>query len=324
MTQSSPTQHGAALLSALMTAALVTTLATGAMWHQWRGLEVESAERHRAQARWLLLGSLDWARVILREDALADGEKPTDHLAEPWSVPLQEARLSSFLSALPDGGGVNNEDLALSEQVFLSGQMLDAQSRLPLLNLVQGDRLHPPTLRVFERLFDVLGLPQEELRLLGQGLVNAQRQESFVIPQRTSQLSWFGLRARTVSALSPHVHLLPVGTPVNVNTASAIVLYASVPGLSLTQAQRLVQERQRKHWDSLEAFQQASGLPASLNATHSVNTRFFEVLGRLRTPSTTVIERSLLERENKLLRVIWRESGQWAQSPNTTDTASLQ
>ncbi len=320
----SPPQHGAALLSALLTVALVATLAAGAMWQQWRGLEVESAERHRAQARWLLLGALDWARVILREDALADGDKVVDHLAEPWAVPLQEARLSSFLSALPDGGGANSEDLSMGEQVFLSGHIVDVQSRLPLRNLVQGGRLHPPSQLVFERLFDALGLPQEELRLLEQGLLNAQREQSLAMPQRVSQLSWLGLRPQTVSALSPHVHWLPAGTLINVNTASATVLYASVPGLSLTQAQRLVQERQRKHWDNLDAFQQASGLSIALSASHSVSTRYFEVLGRLRTPSTTVTERSLLVRENKLLKVLWRESGQWALSPAWRDTGSLQ
>lgn len=319
-----PTQHGAALLSALLTVALVTTLAAGAIWQQWRGLEVESAERHRAQARWLLLGALDWARVILREDALADGDNPTDHLAEPWAVPLQEARLSSFLSAMPDGGGANSEDLVLGEQVLLSGHISDVQSRLPLRNLVQGERLHPPSLLVFERLFDALGLPKEELRLLGQGLLNAQREQGVAMPQRVSQLSWLGLQPQTVAALSPHVHLLPAGTLVNVNTASATVLYASVPGLNLAQAQRLVQERQRKHWDHLDAFQQACGLPLTLGATHSVSSRFFEVVGRLRTPSTTVTERSLLVRENKFLKVLWRESGQWALSPAWRDSGSLQ
>ena len=103
-------QRGAALLAAMLTVALVATLAAGALWQQWRTIEVESAERQRAQARWLLTGALDWARVILREDARASGANAgSDHLAEPWAVPLQEARLSSFLSALPDGSSDSDD-----------------------------------------------------------------------------------------------------------------------------------------------------------------------------------------------------------------------
>ena len=318
-------QQGAALLAALLTVALVTTLAVGAMWQQWRGLEVESAERHRGQARWLLLGSLDWARVILREDALADGNQtPTDHLAEPWAVPLQEARLSSFLAALPDGSGGDSEDVALSEQVFLSGHIVDLQSRMTLLNLVQGDRLVPSSLMAFERLFEALGLAPDQLRLLTQGLLKAQKQQGTVLPQRVSQLTWFGLSAQTVARLSPYVNLLPSGTPVNVNTASASVLYASVPGLSLSEAQRLVQERNRSHWATMEAFEKAIGKRSVSPSTHSVSTRYFEVTGKLRTPPTTVTERSLVQRDGRELKVLWRESGQWANTPDQPLSASLQ
>ena len=318
-------QKGAALLAALLTVALVTTLAAGAMWQQWRGLEVESAERHRAQARWLLLGSLDWARVILREDAFADGNQtPSDHLAEPWAVPLQEARLSSFLAALPDGTEGDSEDVAMSEQVFLSGQIVDLQSRMTLLNLVQGDRVVPSSLQTFERLFDALGLPPDQLRLLTQGLLNAEKQQGAVLPQRVNQLTWFGLSAETVARLSPYVNLLPSATPVNVNTASATVLYASVPSLTLSEAQRLVQERNRSHWATMEAFQTAIGKRNVSSSTHSVSTRYFEVTGKLRTPSTTVTERSLLQRDGRELKVLWRESGQWASAPAQLLSASLQ
>jgi general secretion pathway protein K len=318
-------QRGAALLAALLTVALVTTLAVGAMWQQWRGFEVESAERHRAQARWLLLGSLDWARVILREDAFADGDQtPNDHLAEPWAVPLQEARLSSFLAALPDGTGADNEDVAMSEQVFLSGQIVDLQSRMTLLNLVQGDRVVPSSLQTFERLFETLGLPPDQLRLLTLGLLNAQKQQGAVMPQRVNQLTWFGLSAQTVARLGPYVNLLPSATPVNVNTASATVLYASVPGLSLSDAQRLVQERNRSHWPTMEAFQTAIGKRSVSSSTHGVSTRYFEVTGKLRTPSTTITERSVLQRDGRELKVLWRESGQWASSPAQLVGVSLQ
>ena len=42
-------QNGAAILMAMLTVLLVATLASAALWQQWRAVEVESAERTRAQ-----------------------------------------------------------------------------------------------------------------------------------------------------------------------------------------------------------------------------------------------------------------------------------
>ena len=318
-------QRGAALLAAMLTVALVATLAAGALWQQWRTIEVESAERQRTQARWLLTGALDWARVILREDARAgNANASTDHLAEPWAVPLQEARLSSFLSSLPDGSS-DVEDANLAQQVFLSGQISDLQGRLNVNNLLQGDKIDSTALAAFERLFDTLGVPQQQLLLLTQGLQAAQRQSEAapLIPQRVSQLAWLGLSAATLATLEPHISLLPGSTPVNVNTATTQVLYASVPGLSLSSAQRLVEQRASTHWSSVEAFQKAAGR-TNLESTHRVNTRFFEVFGRLRMPQTTLLERSLVQRDESNLKVLWRDSGQWAQTSQNLGFASLQ
>ena len=40
-------QHGAALLSAMLTVTLVATFAAAALWQQYRSIEVEKAERGR-------------------------------------------------------------------------------------------------------------------------------------------------------------------------------------------------------------------------------------------------------------------------------------
>jgi general secretion pathway protein K len=296
----------------MLTVALVATFAAGALWQQWKSIEVEGAERQRTQARWLLTGALDWARVILREDARAgDANAPTDHLAEPWAVPLQEARLSSFLAALPNGTGNTLDDEKFAREVLLSGAVSDLQGRLNVTNLLQGDKLDGKTVLAFERLFDALGVPLEQLSLLTQGMQAAQKQNSNapLMPQRMGQLSWLGLSPQTLQTLSPHITVLPTRTTVNLNTASMQVLYASVPGLSLSDAQRLVAQRDRQHWASVDAFQKTLGRPVSLSETHSVSTQYFEVLGRLRMPQTTLQERSLVKRDGQDLKVLWRESG---------------
>ena len=85
----------------------------------------------------ILTGALDWARLILREDARSGG---ADHLGEPWAVPLAEARLSTFLAA-----NASDTDLGDSaEQVFLSGSIQDLQGRLNVFNLVDGGKISQP------------------------------------------------------------------------------------------------------------------------------------------------------------------------------------
>lgn len=325
MKRQSHTSRGAALLAAMLTVSLVAMLAAGAAWQQWRIVEVESTERQHAQAQWLLLGALDWARIILREDARSGNpEAPTDHLAEPWAIPLQEARLSTFLSAqsssvashktgtnsnssLPD----TTSDDALTQQVYLSGQITDLQARMNVTNLLQGNQIDLKTLQAFERLFEALGLPKAQLNALAQGLVAAQQQKEGapLMPQRISQLTWVGLTPQTLNTLAPYMTLLPTRTPINLNTAPPVVLYASVSGLSLSDAQRLCDQRAQNPWSSLDAFQKAAGKPVSLDGTHSVNTRFFEVVGRLRMPNTHLVERSVVQRDQVDVKVVWRESG---------------
>jgi len=305
MKRQSHSSRGAALLAAMLTVSLVAMLAAGAAWQQWRTVDIESTERQHAQAQWLLLGALDWARVILREDARSGNpEAPTDHLAEPWAIALQEARLSTFLSA-------NSSDDSLAQQVFLSGQISDLQARMNVSNLLQGNQIDLKSLQSFERLFEALSLPTAELNTLAQGLVSAQQHNEGapLMPQRVSQLTWVGLTPQTLATLSPYITVLPNRTPVNLNTAATVVLYASVAGLSLSDANRLSGQRAQNPWSSLDAFQKAAGKPVSVDGTHSVNSRFFEVIGRLRTPATSLVERSVVQRDQVDVKVLWRESG---------------
>jgi general secretion pathway protein K len=141
------TQKGMALIAAMVTVLVVALLASSALWIQSNRFEVESSQRQRNQALWLLTGALDWSRVILREDARSS---TTDTLVEPWAVPLQEAKLSSFIRAQSNATGStasdNTQDEALTEQVFLSGQITDMQSKLNFYNLLLAANVSLSTL----------------------------------------------------------------------------------------------------------------------------------------------------------------------------------
>lgn len=305
-------QSGAALLMAMLTVTLVATLAAASLWQQWRSVEVEAAERQRTQSTWILTGALDWARLILREDARSGG---TDHLAEPWAVPLQESRLSTFLAADRNNTGGMDSD----EQVdaFLSGQITDMQSRLNITNLVQDNKISEVSLAAFARLFELLNLPPLELTLfstqLQLALDNSKTSSSDsaipLLPRSAAQLGWLGLSPGTVAALQPFVAVLPVRTSVNINTASAQVLVASVPNLNMAEAQKLVAARASKYFRSTADANAILNQPTIVfnDSEHGVSTRFFEVLGRLRLGTTTVLERSLVQRDGIVVSALWRE-----------------
>jgi general secretion pathway protein K len=304
-------QAGAAMLAAMLTVALVATFAAAALWQQWRSVEVEAAERARVQSGWILTGALDWARVILREDARSGG---ADHLAEPWAVPLEEARLSTFLAADKSNTTENEGD-----DTFLSGQIIDLQSLLNVNNLVEAGRISEPGMRSFMRLFELLGLPQAQLNRMAENLRfasdisidNRSAGQAPLVPQRVEQLVWLGLPVQTVAVLEPYVTVLPQRTPVNLNTASAEVIHAAVTGLSLADAQRMVAERERSHFRNMSDAARAIGAPDTLftDGTAGLASRFFEVRGRLRMGEVVVEERSVVQRDGLEVRTLQRERG---------------
>jgi general secretion pathway protein K len=312
-------QTGAALLAAMLTVTLVATLAAAAMWQQWRAVEVETAERGRVQAAWILVGALDWSRLILREDGRAGG---ADHLAEPWAIPLQEARLSTFLAAERNVSQVDDATTDTTD-AFLSGQIIDMQSRLNLTSLVDGGQVQAGGLKQFTRLFERLGLPQQQLTSLVEALRKAQSAAGTddanapLMPQTVSQLGWLGVPASTIAILGPHVTILPVRTPVNLNTAQLDVLWAAIDGIDLASAQKLIASRESRHFKVLTDASTLLGSNTVLDDTQvTVASRFFEVRGRLRLGESVVDEHSLVRKDSTSSVVtLWRERGVFDRDP---------
>ncbi|HXE47998.1 MAG TPA: type II secretion system minor pseudopilin GspK, partial [Ramlibacter sp.] len=285
-----------------------------ALWQQWRSTEVEAAERARVQSAWVLTGALDWARLVLREDA---GSGATDHLGEPWAVPLQEARLSSFLAA---DRNVATDTGSEVMEAFLSGQIIDLQSLLNVTNLAQNGKVSDAGLRSFARLFDLLGLPQAQLERLAENLrfasdtsaANRSSPMAPLVPQQVEQLVWLGLPAQTVAVLQPFVTILPETTIVNVNTASAEVIYASVDGLSMADAKGLVTQRERSPFRTLLEAQTAvaHGDPTLAQKVNvAVSSKFFEIRSRLRLDQLVVEERAVVKRDNRDVTILQRQRG---------------
>jgi general secretion pathway protein K len=362
-------QRGAALLTAMLTVTLVATFAVAALWQQWRSTEIESAERARMQAGWVLIGALDWSRLILREDSRAN--TGADYLAEPWAIPLAEAKLASFLAA---DKNISSDQLEGLPDAFLSGRIIDAQSKLNVRNLIQNGKPVVAYVDAFTKLFALLGLPASEVATLTSNLQRALPAAATVpnnntgtvtdttanagstgstasnaptaaavaaantttttppvttvaptgtattgplMPQHTSQLVWLGLSPSTAAALEPYVTVLPTITPLNLNTASAEAIYASMPKLDLAGAKRLVEARARKYFkttaDASVLVQEST--TQFVEGQQSVSTNYFEVQARLRLDNAWIEEQTLLRRDNLDVRIVWRERGAGATLP---------
>jgi general secretion pathway protein K len=140
-------------------------------------------------------------------------------LAEPWAVPLEEARLSSFLAV---DGTTSDTDT----DAFLSGSIIDMQSRLNVVNLVDGAALSETGFASFQRLFDRLDLSPQTLKTFADNYLEATKkanaasavtsanQADWLLPQRPDQLAWLGLDATTLAVLAPHITILPARTSI--------------------------------------------------------------------------------------------------------------
>jgi general secretion pathway protein K len=319
-------QRGAALLTAMMIVALVATLAASMIWQQWRAIQVEAAERARTQSAWILAGALDWARLILREDAKNVGAtgSSVDHLGEPWAVPLAEARLSTFLAADKS----NTDD---APDAFLSGAITDAQARYNLTNLVNGGKIDPGEIAALERLCATVGVASNVAMSIAAGMRDASppapadaasaaassasavagpppAADPPLLPRSARQIAWLGIDPESIRALEPYIVVLPEKTFVNANTATREVLVAAIEGLDLATAERIVQARQRSPFkNSSDVSAQAPSVPGANFSHISVGSSFFEVRGRLRLGDIVLEQRSLVQRRGLNVVVLQRE-----------------
>ncbi len=339
--------RGAAILIAMLIMTLVATLAAGMVWLQWRGIEVESAERARGQGEWLLNAALDWGNLILKSQ-VRNGHIDDD-LTQPWATPLADTKLSSFLSA----DGSHTDDGDSGPEAYLSGQISDEASRYNIYNLVAGNP-REEALRLAQ-LCTAIGVSTQVASQIASGMnesYSAQTQNAAtpgqaqsgtapLMPQRLTDLTWFGIDAKTIKQLEPFLTIYPIaiGTPapVNTNTATAEVIMVAIPQATLSQAQQIVQRRTSKPFADINDARSAGGIAAAgaappanggagagpntgggsaSNAAPSavttdlstVKSDFFEIYGQLRYEQHVIRERSVVHRElNGNVTVLHRE-----------------
>ena len=301
-------QTGAALLTAMVIVTLIATLAAAMVWQQYRAIQIEAAERARSQASWILMGALDFGRLILREDARTNINSPIDHLGEVWAVPLAESRVSTFLAVDKDNTAEND-----GPEAFLSGSIEDLQARFNLRNLTTGQETPAAELATLARLCSNAGIPAATATTIANGLRAAVGSPSAgdtndpgLIPQRIAQLTWLGVDPAAIAKLRPWITLLPSTTPVNINTAPREVLAALVEGMDLASAERLVRVRQNAPFKTLDDAQKLIPTIKLEESRVAVKTDFFEILSRLRLDERMLEERAVVNRRGMEVIVVNR------------------
>ncbi|NJM32178.1 MAG: type II secretion system minor pseudopilin GspK [Limnobacter sp.] len=313
-------QRGAAVIMALFVVVLCTLVVGPLIWTLFATAKSISVSAARDQTQEVALSGLDWARVILREDARVS---TFDALTEPWAVPLSESRLNEGLMRRGESAS-NLQDRDTS----ITGRIEDAQGRFNLRNLGEDSLQLQEWTAAFNRLCTLLGVAQSDVEtiqtVLGSmftkntesGLLNEPGVIQPIVPKIPVEVpaqQWaefrgqYNLSDEAWQQLAPYVVILPKPTLVNVNTASAEVVYASIEGLSFADAQGIVSYRERVAYKELSDLRAAVNVNTEQNnALIDVTSQYFLVEGRAQVQEAIVKTSALLQRKDLRVYVLWR------------------
>lgn len=287
-------QRGVAIVLAMSVVALAAMAAVGILVSQSTWARHSELASGHAQAQQLARAGIDWARAVLAEDRRISN---LDHLGEPWAVRAAPVSVESGQ---------------------IGGSIDDAQARFNVNNLAVDGIVSRVELLRLRRLLEILELPQALAEALadwidadGNPLSAAGAEDAYYASLPTpylaanrpladiSELALVkGFDEQVITKLRPFVIALPLATQVNVNTAPAEVLAATIDGLTLDAARALVKERERKYFYSVQDF--ANRLPGSLKLPETgiaLASRFFMVSLQARAGSAQSTATALLSRE---------------------------
>jgi len=319
-----------ALITVLLVVAIVTVVSAAMVARQQLSIRASSNQMQARQAWHYALGGEALAQAILARDLRAgttgepgaSGEAAAvDHLLEPWAQPLPafEIDQGEILVRIEDlAGRFNLNDLLRDQQPnpaaveqfrrLLLRLQISAPYAERLLDWLDPDQqpsgeygaednaylaLDPPYRNAGRRLHDL-----SELRLL------------------------LDMREEDFQRLAPYVAALPPNVPLNVNTASPMVLSSLSDNLSLGAAESLVELRRVAPFRNSAAFlAQPAMAGTTLQGTAlAVGSQFFQATSEVRLGDRRLALVSLLQREQDgSVRVLARNLGQPARLARSSD-----
>ncbi|KAE9646599.1 type II secretion system minor pseudopilin GspK [Pseudomonas sp. PB106] len=308
-------EEGMATISALLIAAVVAVIAAGMLTRQSISTRSLEADQQRVQGRWVAFGGLEISRQILWDARQRD---PLTRLDQPWAQ-------------------------RLSAQGF-EGRLEDEQGKFNLRNLVANERVDEAQVQAFQRLCELIGVngglterirqrviasyprllnpPIAESSKPGFDSGRATSPNASHKPQKPTLpmlrslddlRSVDGVNDALINKLAPYLTVIPAMTWLNGNTATAPVLAAYVPGLSLERAQAMINERDAGRWfinrgDFVNRLRMPQLELTSVKV--GITSDWFRLRGEARRDQRRVSLEALLHRsEDRLPQVIWSRVG---------------
>lgn len=291
-------QKGVALLTALLIVALVSIIGASMITRMNVTVHRSGNLWQDEQAWWYVIGIENWIGQILQLDGQ---QSQIDTLKEAWAHPVDY---------LPIDVGA------------IQGQIIDLQGRFNLNNLAAGGE---PDMKLFERLIEIAAdtdavtaqtiaqstrdwidadssptLPYgaEDDYYLSEDPAYRTGNQPMVDPSEFRTVR--GVTEQLYAALEPFITALPTKTPINVNTASAVVLASLADGLTPAAAQTLTEQREKEPWGSVKAFLQEDALAGKdiPEAGLSVATSYFQAVGLVAVDRGQLRFRSTFARTN--------------------------
>ena len=293
-------EKGAAVITAMLVVALAAATASFMMWQNQLWLRQVENLKDQAQGRWIARAAIDWGRAVLEDDS-----RDVDHEGERWATPIPPLEA--------EGGTV-------------TGTLRDAQGLINLNDLVRNGKASQGDVLTVRRLFSELKLNPDLVNAMvdwmdadsevrSPGGAEDMQYLALDPPYRAANRPLVdvdelyrvqGFNRDIVERLRPFVTVLPVPTPVNVNTASGEVL-AALCGVSEDAGRALVERRGSGFFKDKAEFRKLLPADTALREEdYSVNSQFFMAATRARFGRVAAGYRALVERPaSGRTKILW-------------------
>lgn len=305
-------QRGVAVIMALLLTTLAITIVASLFWQQQVQVRLIENQRLQLQKQWILRGALDWASLILREDAKYSS---VDTLDEPWATPLAETRLDQYVE-----NGKAEGDIA---DTTLSGGIEDAQARFNLNNLAKNGVVDPTAVATFSRLLTLLNIPPELANTTAKQISmvikltptisatskadaeSTSKSPLIAFQQIEDLLAIPGWSPKSLASVRPFVIFLPEYSAININTARAEVLSALLD-IPIKDANTLVASRRTASFHDLADASNRLPKNISLSTNNaSTTTNYFLIQGKVHMNRARLDMLALIERNGANTKTRW-------------------
>lgn len=300
-------QRGVAVLTAMLVVAIGTIIAVNLMWQATLDLRRTESALAADQGLMFMQGAEAWAADILRQDQV--DSPSSDNLSEPWATQLPP---------LPVDGGT------------IVGKLEDLQGRFNLNNLIKPDGTdNPLAVAQFTRLLELLQIdpalagavsdwldPDSNLRFPtgGEDVTYAGADPPYhaansMITSPSELMAVTGFNREIYTKLAPYVTALPIGTKLNVNTASAVILASLSVDLDIAAAEGLVEQRNNAAFVDINKTFEGLVDPRVLREIDGVSQHFL-LTATVTLGTNQLTMRSVLQRDaSGVTRALFRSLG---------------